>query len=63
VNYVNFGKYFSEVGGDDVPGAAPCVDSMGAYYYFNSAPVLSALHIWNNLTDPWYMCNPNISYT
>jgi hypothetical protein len=24
---------------------------------------MEALNIWTNLTDPWYMCNPNISYT
>jgi len=66
VNYAVFRDLVTyEYGGEaiDAPGAAPCVDSIGAYYYLNSPAVMSALHIWSNLTDHWYMCNPNITYT
>jgi hypothetical protein len=62
VNYARFrDKIKYSYGGSeiDAPGAAPCIDSIGAYYWFNNASVSSALNIWANVTaqQNWTMCS------
>jgi len=49
VNYAVFRDLVTyEYGGEeiDAPGAAPCIDSIGAYYWLNSVQVQTALNIW-----------------
>lgn len=47
------------------PGRPPCVDDVGAWYFFNNATTREALHIWPNASvwqnNSWYMC-ANINY-
>jgi serine carboxypeptidase-like clade 2 len=62
VNYARFrDKVKYSYGGTeiDAPGAAPCIDSIGAYYWLNNASVSTALNIWTNVTNQqnWTMCS------
>jgi len=66
VDYARFRKLKRyTVGGTeiDAPGAAPCVDSVGAYYFLNNASVRESFHIYPNITTDWFMCTDNCNYT
>jgi len=47
---------------DSIKGCTPpCVDSLGADVWLNDPAVKKGLHIWENVTQEWYMCG-NINF-
>jgi len=66
VNYAKFNDLVDFYVGEsriDAPGAAPCIDSKGAYLWYNNATVRTALNILPQITWDWYMCTDRCNYT